>query len=210
MAHKIRWTMKGRYTKCCSCDLGCPCDFWGRPTHTSCEGMLGMQIDEGFYGDTPLSGLRFAAAYHWPGPLHEGNGMVQPYVDERATSAQREALLMILSGQAGGPWFELVASLIKTVHEPMFVPIEFELDVKKRKGRIVIPGVLETVIEPIRNIATGGEHRIQTVLPEGMEYRLAEVATTTTNRGLAKIKYNHPNGHSSVAFVEHTESGLLA
>ena len=208
MAEKISWRMKGPWVKNCSCDPGCPCDFWAKPTHTFCEGMLGMRIDDGVFGKTPLSGLRFAATYHWPGPLHLGNGTIQPFIDQRATPDQRTALLTILSGKAGNPWFEVVASLVKTFLEPQFVPIDFEIDVDKRTGRVKIPGVLETVSEPIKNIATGGTHRIQVVLPEGMEYKKAEVGLATVNRSTGKIRFDRPNGHSSLAMVEQTESGL--
>lgn len=210
MPANIEWRMKGQWLKNCSCDPGCPCDFWAKPTHTFCEGMLGMKIEDGFYGSTPLKGLHFAATYHWPGPLHEGNGTLQPFIDERATPDQRNAILTILSGKAGNAWFEVVASLIKTLHEPMFVPIQFEMDLAKRRGRVVIPGILETVTEPIKNIATSGAHRIEVVLPDGMEYKQAEIATATVNRSTGKIRYDCPNGHSSLAYVEQTQSGLVA
>ena len=208
MAERVTWKLKGTWLKNCSCDPGCPCDFWAKPTQTFCEGMLGMHIQEGAYGPTPLSGLRFVVTYHWPGPLHEGHGTLQPFIDERAPPPQREALLTILSGKAGNPWFEVVASLVTTVHEPQFVPIRFEIDVDKRTGRVEIPGILETVSEPIRNIATGGNHRIQVVLPEGMEYRKAETARASVNRSRGAIRYDRPNGHSSLALVEQTDSGL--
>jgi len=210
MATTVKWNMKGKYTKSCNCAYGCPCDFWDRPDKGFCTGMLAMHIDEGRYGDTPLSGLRFAATYHWPGALHEGNGAVQPFVDERATAEQRNAILMILSGQAGGKWFEVVASVVSTVHEPLFVPIQFEMDVAGRHGRVQIPGHLETVIEPIKDIVTGGAHSIQVVLPNGMEYRRAETATTTVNRASGKIAFDLGRAHSSLADVHHTDSGLAA
>jgi hypothetical protein len=44
-------------------------------------------------------GLVFGARYRWPGPVHQGNGVVQGVIDERATTAQREALFTILSGK---------------------------------------------------------------------------------------------------------------
>src|SRR3989338_3591851 len=96
---KVNWRMKGKYMKNCSCDTGCPCDFWAKPTHTKCEGMIGMVVDEGFFGATPLSGAKFAITYAWPGPLHEGNGTVQPFLDSKLTKAQQDAILQILSGK---------------------------------------------------------------------------------------------------------------
>lgn len=209
MASQIKWKMKGLWLKNCSCDPGCPCDFWANPTKHFCEGMIGMKIDEGFYGDVPLGGLNFAAQYHWPGPLHEGNGTLQPIVDERASPEQRNAILTIMSGQAGNAWFELLPMLISTVHDPLFLPIHCEIDVKGRRARFRVPGLLETESEPIKNIATGGAHSIQVVLPEGMEYKVAETAVATVNRGTGKLQYDHVNCHSSLARVEQTESGLI-
>lgn len=205
---KVDWRLKGKYLKNCNCDYGCPCDFWSKPTHTTCEGMAAMEIEEGHYGTITLTGLKFAVLYHWPGPLHEGNGTVQPIVDERATPEQREALLTIMSGQAGGPWFELLASIVTTVHDPVFAAIRFEHDLQGRRARVVVPGLLETVTEPIQNVATGEPHRIQVSLPNGMEYRTAETARATVNKGTGRIAYDWPGSHSSLAHVEHTPTGL--
>ncbi len=127
----VKWRMKGKYLKNCSCDPGCPCDFWAKPTHTRCEGMR----------------VKFAATYRWPGPLYEGNGSVQPFLDEKTTQAQQDAILQILSGKAGNAWFEVLASIVTTIHEPKVVPIQFEHDIKKVKARLVIPGILETTTE---------------------------------------------------------------
>src|SRR5205823_10294606 len=86
----------------------------------------------------------FLAQYHWPGPLHEGNGTVLPILDERSSPPQREAVLQILSGKAGNAWFEVVASLVSRVLEPKVAKIEFKVDVKKRRAQVVVPGLLET------------------------------------------------------------------
>jgi len=206
----LDWRMKGNWLKNCNCDPGCPCDFWAEPTHHHCEGMIGMEIEEGHFGDINLDGLKFAVTYYWPGPLHEGNGTLQPILEESASPEQRDAILQILSGQAGNTWFEVVASIISTVLEPQFAPIDFEFDLPSRKARMVIPGILETVSEPITNVVTGDNHRIQVQLPAGMEYKLAETASAVVNIGTGDIKYDCPNSHSSLAYVEHTQDGLVS
>src|ERR1700747_1753174 len=66
-----------------------------------CEGVVGMMIDQGDFDGVALDGLSWVAVARWPGPLHEGNGEVQPFIDERASDEQRTALLTILTGQAG-------------------------------------------------------------------------------------------------------------
>jgi len=205
-----QWRMKGPYVKNCNCAPGCPCDFWAPPTHHKCEGMAAMRIESGHFENTRLDGLSFAVTYYWPGPLHEGNGTLQPYVLDRATPQQREALLTIMSGKAGNAWFEVLASLVSTIHEPKFVPIQFEFDLERRHARVSIPGELETVTEPIRNVATGDEHRARVDLPQGMEYFHPEIATTKVLKGTGKIRFDCPQAHSSLALVEHTQSGLIS
>lgn len=209
MAH-VSWKMKGRWVKNCNCAYGCPCDFNARPTHGHCEGMVGMHIDEGHFGDVDLSGLRWAAVYHWPGALHEGNGTILPIIDERADAEQRNALLTILSGkeQNEGTFFHIVSLIVSTVLEPKFLPVEFAFDLDRRTARFAAPGVFETVSEPIKNPVTGTEHRIRVNMPEGFEYSMAEIASAAVNRGMGDIKYDWPHSHSSLAHVTHTPQGF--
>ena len=204
------WRMKGQYLKNCNCAPGCPCDLWAAPTHHLCEGMCAMRIAEGNFGAVRLDGLIFAGTYHWPGPLHEGNGTFQPFILEKADAKQREALLTILSGKAGNAWFEVLASVVSTVLEPKFVPIDFEFDLEKRHARVAIPGELETVSQPITNAATGAQFRVRVDLPNGMDYFKPEIATTKVLRGTGKIRFDCPSAHSSLATVEHTQKGLVA
>ena len=50
-----------------------------------------MEVREGHLDDTSLDGIEWAVAYHWPGPLHEGNGTVKPYFDEGMSDDQKNA-----------------------------------------------------------------------------------------------------------------------
>src|SRR5205085_1450685 len=119
-------------------------------------------------------------------------GTFQAYVDERATEEQRTALLTIMSGKAGNAWFEVLASVVSTILKPKFVKIEWEFDLAKRTARAAIPGELETVSEPIRNLATGDEHRVLIDMPQGIEYFEPEIATTKVLRSTGPIKFDHP------------------
>lgn len=208
----VTWRMKGQYLKNCNCIASCPCDAAGVPyPYKGCEGMAAMHIVAGQFGDVSLDGLNWAATYHWPGALHEGNGSMQPLVDERATPEQRDALLQILSGQVGsGTFFEILSTIVTTVHEPQFLPITFEFDKVKRRARVAVPGYLDTRSEPLRVPATGDEQRVIVCLPDGFEYKEMEVACATELTGSGTIRFNHRNTHSSLADVEHTSSGLVA
>lgn len=205
------WRLKGDWIKNCSCAFGCPCDFNARPTQGCCKGLLGMRITKGHFGDVRLDGLSFFVIVHFPGPLHEGHGTAQPIVDERASEAQRNALLAIMSGQhsAEGTIFHIFSLITETLLDPIFAPIEFAFDKERRTARVSISGVLETEVQPIRNPVTGAEHRIKVMMPEGFEHRAAEVACASIS-STGGIKFEVPEGHSSLAHVEQTPQGVAA
>jgi hypothetical protein len=208
---KIEWWMKGRYLKNCNCIAACPCDTIGIPyPGKGCEGMAAMHIEQGNFGAVRLDGLTWVVVYQWPGALHDGNGSVQAFIDQRATEEQRKGLLTILAGQAGNAWFEFLASTITKVFEPQFVPIEFEFEKRQRKARVTIPNVLETVSAPLRLPNTGQENHVVVRLPEGREYYEMEVGQAMVLKSAAAIKFDHKNTHSSMAEVEQTHLGLKA
>jgi hypothetical protein len=205
------WLLEGDWIKNCNCAFGCPCDFNALPTHGSCKGMVAMRIAKGHFEGTRLDGLVFAATVDFPGALHEGNGKLQPIIDERATPAQREALFNILSGKNSdeGTLFHILSLIVTTIHDPVFVPFEFEFDKDGRVARMVARGVLETEVEPIKNPVTGAAHRIQVVMPEGFEHRAAEVASANI-RSNGAIKFETKGSHSSLANVVQTPHGVAA
>ena len=75
-----------------------------------CQGFEASEItSKGHFGDVSLDGVRFAATFRWPGPLHEGGGIAQLIVDPSASEEQRSgdflsaALIKILSGEEQEP-----------------------------------------------------------------------------------------------------------
>lgn len=207
----IDWRLSGNWIKNCNCAFGCPCDFMAAPTHGNCEAVLGMRIERGHFGSTTLDGLSFFVLASWPGPLHEGNGTVQAIIDERATAEQRDALFQILSGKhaAEGTLFHIFSLIVSKMLDPIFAPIDVAFDMDRRTARVSIPGVLETKSTPIRNPVTGAEHRIQIVVPEGFEHHRAEIASARI-ASTGGIKFNVTEGHSTLARVAQTPSGVAA
>jgi hypothetical protein len=200
------WRMAGTYFKSCSCDPGCPCDFMSEPTHHECEGILGMEVTKGNLDDVALDGIKWAVAYHWPGPLHEGNGTVKPYFDVAMSEEQMGALGQILTGQAGGTWFEVVASIVSDVKEPAVVPIDVQ--VADRKGTIKIGDVIENEFAPIKNPVTSEDENVLIQVPGGMEYSgegFADVLQSSTLRSTDEIGFDRPASH--VSLVENQEFG---
>ena len=68
------WEFKGRELVNCTCEYGCNCQFNALPDKGHCHAVAAIQIDQGYHGDTPLGGLKIAALFKWPGPIHEGHG----------------------------------------------------------------------------------------------------------------------------------------
>lgn len=177
-AAKTKWRLSGREMGSCNCAWGCPCQFNELPTHGQCEGMGGFEITTGHFGDVTLDGVRFAVSYYWPGPVHEGNGTRQLYVDESASEEQREAMVALFSGEHGGAFFEIYGSMAPHCLEPIYAPIEFVLDRPGRRATFRVAGFMESNIEPITNRVTGAELVAKIVLPNGFEFKEADMANS--------------------------------
>ena len=175
---KTPWSMSGEEIASCNCAWGCPCQFNALPTTGRCEALVAWRIDKGHFGDTSLDGVVFASILWFPGPVHEGNGKALHIVDKKATAAQRSAIEALLSGQHGGAAFEIFSAVTPNKLGTISAPITFESQREARIGKISIPGVGETKIEPIKNPVTGETHRARIDLPDGFEYKLAEVGNT--------------------------------
>jgi hypothetical protein len=205
------WRLEGEWMKNCTCAFGCPCDFNARPTQGYCKGLVAMRIAKGHFEETRLDGLCFAITVDFPGALHEGNGTIQPIIDERATAEQRQALFDIFSGKhsAEGTLFQIVSMIVTKIHDPVFAPFEFSFDKDGRVAKLVAKGVLETDVEPIKNPVTGQPHRVQVIMPEGFEHRAAEVASANI-RSTGAIPFETKGTHSSLANVVQTPEGVAA
>jgi hypothetical protein len=194
-----RWTMQcDQYTNC-NCAWGCPCQFNAPNTHGFCEAVTAGRILEGRLNDTKLDGLAWAMLLAWPGQIAEGNGRQQAIVDVRATPAQREAVRKILHGESTAPGatgFWVFNSTMSEVLETLYLPIELEIDVERRRARLRIEGQVDSTGAPIIDPHSQAEHQVRIQLPRGFEYRVAEVGTaSTTSRGAIRLNLRDSHGH---------------
>ena len=176
-----------------------------------CEAVGGFQIDQGFHGDTKLDGLRFVGMFRWPGPIHEGKGEAAVIIDERATPQQREALLRIVTGQdtePGATIFQVFSATFEKLHPPMFLPIDFQVDVEGRKARLAVPGVTEGRGEPIVNPVTGREHRPRIDIVGGFEYEQAEIGRGWT-KSTQPIRMELADTYGQFAHLHLSQSGIV-
>src|SRR6516165_8930225 len=92
--------------------------------------------------------------------------------------------------------------------ETLYRPIDFEVDVKRRSGRMSIPDIAEMVAEPIRNLVTGAEHRVRIDLPHGFEYEIAEIGSASASvKG--PIAMELKNSYGQFAELHLSDSGVV-
>ncbi len=180
------WRIKGDEVGSCNCDWGCPCQFDALPTHGNCMAVIAYRINEGRFDATSLDGVTWAELVWWPGPIHEGGGTRQTVIDESASPEQRRVIEELVLGQHGGAYFEVFASVMSTELDTVYAPIEVDADRERRVGSVRIADLAESRIEPIRNPVTQEEHRVRIDLPDGFEYKQAEIGNTVRARVSAR------------------------
>jgi len=207
----IDWYVEGIAFGSCNCDYGCPCQFERLPTHGDCTGLEVLRIDKGHFGEVDLAGLRIALLYAWPGAIFEGGGTMQAVIDERADELQRHALTTIVHGgeteDAKTHWW-VYHAMSRTVHEPIFAPIEFEVDLEARRATVAVPGVLESTGRPITSPATGEEHRVRIDIPNGIEFEQAEVGSASTKASGA-ISLDLDDTYGQFNLLRHSGTGVV-
>ena len=208
---EVPWTLKGIEYGTCNCDYGCPCQFNALPTHGSCQSIIFPRIDEGHYGDTRLDGLAFAVLAHFPGAVHQGDGTQQVIIEERAGEAQREALRRIVysedTEERHSP-YSIFSAMSTTLLDPIFAPIEFEVDMEARRARGRVPGLVVSEARPIRNPVTGAEHRAQIVLPNGFGFTMAEMASASST-ATGEIPLELSDTYAQINVLHMTEDGIV-
>jgi hypothetical protein len=183
----------------CNCSTACGCQFSGFPTsdNGSCEALIGGEVKEGKYGDVDLKGVRYIVACSYPKAIHQGNGKVAVFIDDKSSDKQAEAITMILSGQAGGMPWEALAGTIAVLEGPVRKPIEMKVNGTRSNYRI--PGVLEMRQTPMRDAVSGQEKEVQIVYPKGgFFWNTGNIATTEVLEvNYGPVRFKHGDGFAS-------------
>ncbi len=99
-------------------------------------------------------------------------------------------------------------SMCTTRLDPLFLPIEFTCDIEARSARVVVPGLLESTGEPIRNPVTGAEHRVSVTIPHGFEYTEAEYGSGTT-KATGEVALDYSQSYGQFAMIHLTQNGPM-
>lgn len=208
------WYIEGEVFGSCNCAYGCPCQFEANPTNGNCRGFEVLRIDEGHFDGLDLTGLKIAMFYAWPGLISEGKGQLQAVIDENATTEQRLALETVLHGketeEAATHWWVFHA-MSDTVHPTLYKPIQFEVDREGVTARVVIPDVVESVGGPIRPDHTQDTaHRVQIVIPGGIEFEVAEMGSASTTTGSdSAVQLSLTDSYGQWNRLRHSGSGVV-
>ena len=184
----MAWKIKAKYYEACNCELGCPCNMSGFPSHGKCEGGWTWHVEHGSFAGAPLDGLNFSVYVNWPAAIHEGNGEALILIDEKANAEQRSAIERLISGQVGGPW-GILAWTWPTIHGPYSTPYHVTFD--GIHTQVSCGEYLDVECGPIRNPVSGAEAHPGVVLPEGIIFKQGDLGTTTRFRVANGIEYDH-------------------
>jgi hypothetical protein len=173
------WKLTGQYYETCNCDFICPClpaQMAAKPTQGSCTFAMAFSIERGRYGDVPLDGLGFVVLGHTPEAMNKGNWSVGVVADERATAEQRDAIVSIVSGAAGGPMAAL-SGLVGKFLGVESAPIRFSR--QGVKWSVAAPNYVDMAAEGVMGIdpnATEPMHFDNTGHPAANRFALARAA----------------------------------
>ena len=160
------WKANGQYYETCNCDFVCPClpgQLSVSPTRPPCLFAMAFQIERGSYGAVTLDGLGFIVLGTTPEAMIKGNWSVGVIVDDRASAEQRDAIVAIASGSAGGPMAAL-SPLVGNFLGTESAPIRFDRNGATwsvTAGTLVdmaaqgVMGINPNATEPIRMENTG-------------------------------------------------------
>jgi len=206
----INWHIKGKQFGNCNCNYGCPCQFNAPPTDNYCHGIGAFLIEEGFFGEIDLAGVKAVSMMKFPGPIHDGNGEMQIILDSNSTLSQQNGMQSIIYGKETEPMataFSMYFSMMKKIHEPLIKNIELDINIETRVCNLKAENIITTKTEPIKNPITGDPHRARIVLPKGMEFKEAEMGSGTTE-AYAAFDTNFKNTYVQIASLNLTPKGI--
>jgi len=197
-----KWSLEADYLQACNCEYGCPCEFEAPPSHGNCDGVGIWRINRGNYGSVKLDGLCLGFVAHWPKAIHLGNGTGGFVIDERATTEQRDALLKIASGDAGGMPFEILKITFSNFLPPLYAPATFNANGINSSASL--GNFITIACEAIKNPINGNPESIRLEHATGFIFQSADVVSGRECRSdVSGLKFSYPNKSGFVSKVNY-------
>jgi hypothetical protein len=203
----MAWKMQAKYYEACNCELGCPCNMSGFPSHGKCEGAIAFEVRSGDRDGVDLTGAKVASAVKWPGAIHEGNGKMVLFVD--ATPEQQAALMPILTAEDPGlPW-EILSATVSEVHGPFFETVEIKDN--GTDSLVRVGDKFEVQMETFTNPVNGAKHEVHMVIPGGFIFTDGQICTTSSARVDADgVGFDHAGKNAYYCDVEWSSENRMA
>lgn len=139
------YEIEGSLLEACSCGAPCPCWIGEDPHGGKCDAFLAYRIEKGSIKGVDVSGVAFAIVALVPGNILKGNWKIAIYMSDKATPAQKQAILDAWTGKLGGPLADL-ANLIGEVRGVHDASVDFRLE--KGKGTLKVGQCVEAEMAP--------------------------------------------------------------
>ncbi len=166
------WHLKGEWFDVCSCYLPCPCTFAQTPTGGDCRFCFVWHIHKGEYRQVNLDDLSVVALGEFEGNAWEPgrSAMVDLMlcIDERGDEEQRDALVQIFTGQAGG-WPATFATLVRELRAIEYAAVTWDAAEDLAYWRAEIPGRLKLGVEALTGPTSDPNRRVQLLNAPGSE-----------------------------------------
>jgi hypothetical protein len=203
-AAQTAYRIKADSVEACNCHHGCNCQFAGFPNEGKCEFIIGYAVKDGKCGDVSLNGVRAVVAAKYPNAIHEGNGHVVLFIDDKATAQQVDALVSVFSGKLGGMPWEALAGTIGRFDGPIRKPVEIHVNGERSSVRVA--GAIDLALTPLTNPVTGEEKQVHIVYPTGgFFWDDGAIATTAAMRAShGDLQLEWPGRYASAAEVNWT------
>ena len=118
-------------------------------------------------------------------------GAAAVFIDESPSETQETGRATILTGQAGGMPWKLLASKLTSLDGPHLKQIK--MNVNGRNSSFSIDGILEAQLTPLKNPVTGDDNEVHIVFPGGgLIWDDGDTATTSAmkvDQGDSKFDY---------------------
>jgi hypothetical protein len=186
----------------CQCVAhACPCQKNSAPTHGTCEAADFVHIRTGLYGNIRLDGLNAVTIGNLV-DKQQDRIYAMVYIDQNATSAQRQALTSIEQFLNGAyETAPLKGSQVK------FAPITFSESTEKTTYKIMIPGILEeqTIL---RRDASGNPVSTETAMDSwaNVEHYADNIKFAYHDKD-AKKDWDHSGAYANVKYF-HLAKGM--
>ena len=197
-AQKAVYQLQGTLLEVCSCGVLCPCWVGEDPDGGECFSFLSHSFDTGQIDGIDVSGLSIVSVVHIPGNvLTPKSWKMALFVSDKASEAQKDAIVRAYTGQLGGPLADL-AGLVGEVLSIESATIEH--NVVDGTGSLRIPGILEAQMAPYRSgdgTVTTLRDSIFSTVP-GSPAWVGKASHQKVNRPKQGLVWDRGDGHNAI------------